>query len=152
MIFYLGLGSNMGDRENFLASARDALDTHPQIQVLRSSAIITTEPYGVTDQPDFLNCVLEISTQLSAEELLDFCLQTELELGRVRTIKWGPRTIDIDILLGPDVIQKDRLTIPHPELHKREFVLCSLVELCPEYLHPIEKITINKIYKNLINN
>ena len=146
MRYFLGLGSNIGERENYLESAKEYLKNHPQIQLIRSSSTITTKPYGVTDQPDFLNCVIEISTKLPAQDLLAFCLETEAKLGRVRTLRWGPRTIDIDIILGEDIINAENLTIPHPEMHKREFVLRSLVELCPDCIHPILNKTINELY------
>ena len=99
----------------------------------------------------FLNCVIEITTTLSAQDLLSFCLKTEKKLDRVRTIRWGPRTIDIDIILGEEIILEKNLHIPHPELHKREFVLRSLVELCPDCIHPVLNKTINELYLSLNN-
>jgi len=151
MRYFLGLGSNIGERQYYLESAKEHLKNHPQIELVRSSTTITTEPYGVADQPLFLNCVIEITTTLSAQDLLSFCLKREKKLDRVRTIRWGPRTIDIDIILGEEIILEKNLHIPHPELHKREFVLRSLVELCPDCIHPVLNKTINELYLSLNN-
>ena len=149
MIFFLGLGSNLGNRDNYLLQAKNYLGKHPQIEILRSSKIIQTKPYGKLDQPDFKNMVIEVESSLSTFELLDFCLETEAKLDRVRLEKWGPRTIDIDILLGEEIINEENLKVPHPELHKREFVLSSLVTLCPERIHPILNKTIKQLHEEL---
>src|SRR6056297_1540373 len=99
MIYFLGLGSNLGNSQQYLAQAISCLQQHPQIERLQTSSIIETEPYGKLDQPDFLNCVIKISCSMPAEDLLKFCLKTENDLDRVRQERWGPRTIDIDLLL-----------------------------------------------------
>ncbi len=150
MICYLGLGSNLGDRKDFINRAISRLVSHPDIDMLKCSSIIETKAFGKIDQPDFLNCVLKIDTNLTPSELLELCLKTEKNLGRIRYENWGPRTIDIDVLLYEDKIidQKD-LTIPHPGIPKRKFVLTSLNELCPDFVHPILGKRINEIYTEL---
>ena len=150
MVCYLGLGSNLGNREENILKAKSALDVYPQINVLQVSTIIETEPVGKTNQPKFLNCVLKIETNLKPAELLTKCQETELKLGRIHTKKWESRIIDIDILFyGKQIINEDYLVIPHPELHKREFVLRSMVEICPEFVHPKMDNTILQIYENI---
>lgn len=151
MIYYLGLGSNLGDRHNYLELAMSALQKHPKIDIIAKSSIIETSPYGLLDQPDFLNCVVKVLSPLDPMVLLDFCLKTELDLERTREIKWGPRTIDIDLLLGETVINSPKLVLPHPDIDKRDFVLQSLVELCPDYIHPVLNDTISNLYKKLNN-
>ena len=112
--------------------------------------MIITAPYGKTDQPDFMNCVIELETSLLPEELLKKCLYIENQLGRIRNEKWGPRTIDIDLLFcGNKIINTELLILPHPEVHKRKFVLTSLNELCPDLVHPILKKKIRDIFMEL---
>ena len=152
MLCYLGLGSNLGDRNNYIEQAKNSISKNNQINILRSSKTIQTKPYGKLDQPDFLNTVIEIETTLSSKELLQFCLKTEASLDRVRLERWGARTIDIDILLSEEIVNEKNLIIPHPELHKREFVLRSLVELCPSYLHPKLNKTVHELYDELTKN
>jgi 2-amino-4-hydroxy-6-hydroxymethyldihydropteridine diphosphokinase len=150
MLCYLGLGSNLGDREKFIDSAIDAVGRLSVTKILRRSSMLETKPVGYLDQPDFINCVLEIETQLEAQQLLEQLLEIEQGLDRTREIHWGPRTIDIDILLyGYDIIQLPKLEIPHKELYKRKFVLESLVELNPEIIHPVLKKTMKEIYQDL---
>lgn len=150
MICYLGLGSNLGDRHNFINQAKEMLSALDGVILLRSSTLIQTEPYGKTDQPDFINCVLEIETSVQSDELLKKCLEIEDKLGRKRLEKWGPRTIDIDMLFyGDQIINTELLTLPHPEIHKREFVLRSLNELCPDLVHPINKKKIKDIFMEI---
>ena len=128
---YIGLGSNLGDRRAMIAGALERL--RPR----RVSAVVETEPWGVVDQPRFLNAVAEIETELAPPALLDRLLEIERELGRVRKQKWGPRTIDLDLLLyGDRRIVSPVLTVPHPRLHERKFVLEGLAELCPEAAVP----------------
>jgi len=153
MVCYLGLGSNLGDRKEYINKAITHLVTHPQIQTLKCSSIIETKAFGLEDQPDFLNCVLKIKTNLKPHELLKYCLKTELNMGRIRHEKWGPRIIDIDMLFySNEIIEEEDLTIPHPGIAHREFVLRSLIELCPEFNHPKLdkkiKILYNEVEKN----
>ncbi|MCR5213095.1 MAG: 2-amino-4-hydroxy-6-hydroxymethyldihydropteridine diphosphokinase [Eubacterium sp.] len=134
---YMGLGSNLGDRERYLEMAIEELRRDSNIEVTKVSSFIETEPYGPVEQPNFLNAVIETSTTLEADELLDIIHDIEKEAGRERIIHWGPRTLDIDILLFDDeIINTRNLTIPHPEMHKREFVLRPLSEIAPHVYHP----------------
>lgn len=136
-VAYLGIGSNLGDKRGYLNMAVDELARDTNISVRKVSEYIVTEPYGPVDQPDFLNAVVEIETPLTAEELLAIIHDIEQEAGRERLIHWGPRTLDIDILLFDDeIINTENLTIPHPEMHKREFVLKPLAEIAPYVYHP----------------
>ncbi len=136
-IVYLGIGSNLGDKRGYLNKAVEELENDASINVRKVSEYIVTEPYGPVDQPDFLNGVIEIETPLEPDELLAIIHDIELEAGRERIIHWGPRTLDIDILLfDNEVINTESLTIPHPEMHKREFVLKPLAEIAPYVYHP----------------
>lgn len=127
---YLGLGSNLGDRLANLQGAVEALAAQPDVKVLRSSRVYETEPVGGPQQPEYLNAVLEIETTLSPRDLLDACLSAEATLGRVRAERWGPRAIDVDVLTyDHEEIDEPGLSIPHPRMHERGFVLVPLVEL-----------------------
>ncbi len=129
---YLGLGSNLGDRLSHLAGAVQALNHELRVRVEKASSVYETKPVGVTEQPDFLNLVVEVKTSLSARDLLACCLAIESDLGRVRTKRWGARTIDIDVLwFDGQVINEADLVVPHPRLLKRAFVLVPLAELAP---------------------
>lgn len=148
---FLGLGSNLGNRKNTILLAMEKLQNHPQIDILKKSSIIETKPYGNKNQPNFLNCVIKIETQLNPEHLLKVCNNIENDLGRVRAEKWGPRTIDIDILFIDDmIINTKNLTVPHSEVHLRKFVLDSLVEIEPDFIHPILKKTLKEINNSLL--
>lgn len=132
---YLSLGSNMGDRGSNLEESCRKLATHLDIKVLKESGIYETKPWGLADQPDFWNQVLEIETSLSPLDLLDACQDIENSLGRVRLIRWGPRTIDIDLLSYDNKVWKDeRLVLPHPRMEQREFVLAPLREIAPDFI------------------
>ncbi len=132
---YIGIGSNLGDKK---ANCRKAIALLAKSgRVVRASSLYCTGPIGNTDQDDFVNAVMAIETSLSPDELLGQCRSIEEELGRVRTVHWGPRTIDVDILLyGDAMIETPELTIPHPLLHTRRFVLVPLCEIAPLALHP----------------
>ncbi len=134
---YLGLGANLGDRLTTLREAVDLLAADPGIVVRRTSRVWETDPVGGPEQPDFLNIVVEIDTDLDPLDLLAAVNRVESELGRVRDVRWGPRTIDIDILLIDDLtIANDRLTVPHPRMHRRAFVLFPLLELIDDPVLP----------------
>ena len=129
----LGLGSNIGDKQLYLEEAVALLSATPGVTVLTLSSLYRTEPWGMTEQDWFLNACVLIETTLSATELLARCLGVEKELGRVRDVRWGPRKIDIDVLVYGDAqIDADGLTIPHPRMHERAFVLVPLAEIWPE--------------------
>lgn len=131
-VAYLGLGSNLGDRETNLALARSLLE-RKGARPLRASRVLETEPWGVTDQPRFLNQVLEVSWEGTARQLLEAAKAVEREVGRRPGPRWGPREIDVDILLfGDERVSEPDLQIPHPQLHARDFVLASLAELRPD--------------------
>ena len=135
---YVGLGSNMGDRERLLWGAVHMLAFNAEIDVVAVSSIRETDPVGIVDQPPFLNGVVAIDTELGPRALLDLLLSIELELGRTRAgPRFGPRTIDLDLLLyGDDVVDEPGLTVPHPRLHERRFALEPLAELDPELVVP----------------
>lgn len=129
---YLSLGSNMGDRLDMLKQAVRLLMEHPSVEVAAISSLYETDPVGFTDQEPFLNMVVHIRTDLPAFKLLDVCQQIEQKLQRKRLMRWGPRTIDLDILLyNQDNMKTERLVVPHPRMHERAFVLIPLLEVNP---------------------
>jgi len=133
---FLSLGSNVGDREANLRDATTRLEALGSI--VRASAFYETEPVDFLDQPWFLNCVVQLETGLSAETLLQRLLEIERAMGRERLQPKGPRLIDLDILLyGDEVISQPGLTIPHPAMQERRFVLAPLVEIAPDIVHPV---------------
>ncbi|HEX5564458.1 MAG TPA: 2-amino-4-hydroxy-6-hydroxymethyldihydropteridine diphosphokinase [Sporosarcina sp.] len=135
---YLSIGSNLGDRLAILQEAVRALDSNEKMDVTSVSAVYETEPVGYTEQPNFLNIVVELQTSLDPFELLAACQSIEQSLGRVRDIRWGPRTADLDILLyNNETIVSENLTVPHPRMHERAFVLIPLLELNPDVKHPV---------------
>lgn len=127
---YIALGTNMGERYNNLVDAVNLLKEETEIHLVKSSSIYETVPVGYTEQDDFLNMVISIRTTLSPYELLEVCLRIEKDLGRKREIKWGPRIIDLDILLyNQENIEAENLSVPHPRMHERAFVLAPLLEI-----------------------
>lgn len=132
---FLALGGNIGDVKHAFRTSLAALRAHEHIKMLKESAIYRTPPWGKTDQPDFLNMAVEIETHLSAHDLLDVCLTIERASGRVREERWGPRTIDLDIIAyGDQVIADARLTVPHPHAHERAFVLAPMADIAPDVM------------------
>ncbi len=131
---YIGLGANLGPREVTLLRAVDLLASEPEIEVLAVSQLRDTDPVGNLDQPTFLNGVVAVETSVSPRELLDALLRVEQELGRVRDAeRWGPRTIDLDLLAyGDEIVDEPGLRVPHPRLHERRFALEPLLDLEPE--------------------
>ncbi len=147
MKVWLSLGSNLEEPFKQMERAVKYLNEKCFITVLRLSDAIETKPIGITDQPDFVNQIILIETPLSAIELLIFLKNAESHLGRTPGPKWGPRIIDMDILLyGDDIITKTELTIPHQAILEREYLLKLLNDMIPDYIHPVTKETINKIY------
>jgi 2-amino-4-hydroxy-6-hydroxymethyldihydropteridine diphosphokinase len=132
---YLALGTNLGDRYGNLQAAIAALP--PAVRVLAQSSIYETLPWGLTSQPPFLNMVLRGSTSIPPVRLLKHLKRLEIKLGRTPTVRWGPRRIDMDILFYDDLVLDDpQLTLPHPRLHERAFVLVPLADLAPDLVHP----------------
>lgn len=137
---FLSLGSNIGDRLKYLEKAFYELAANPQIKLVDQSSIYETKPEGYTDQDDFLNMVVAIATTLSPSELFNYIQDVELRLGRERNKHWGPRTIDIDILIyGEEIIENERLIIPHKLMHERVFVLLPLYEIYQGLIPGIER-------------
>ena len=132
---YIGLGGNVGDVFTNMQSALHTLNSNEQISVRSISNLYKTPPWGIEDQDWFLNACASIETELSAQELLNQCLETEKTLKRVRDVRWGPRTIDLDVLIfGQEVIEEDKLQIPHPRMHERAFVLKPMADIAPQLM------------------
>lgn len=135
---YLSIGSNMGDRKKYLTDAIEALKSDENCCDIKISEFIETEPYGYTNQNSFLNAAIGLKTLYSPYQLLDLLHKLETAAKRERIIHWGPRTLDLDILLYDDLITTDELlTIPHPDMHNRDFVLLPLKEIAPNVIHPL---------------
>jgi 2-amino-4-hydroxy-6-hydroxymethyldihydropteridine diphosphokinase len=150
VIDYVGLGSNMGDREAMLRAALDQLALMPSTDLGKVSAFYETEPIGVKDQPWFLNAVAQLDTDLTPGQVVWNLQRIERQLGRVRHERWGPRTIDLDLLLAGDlVIEESGLVVPHPELLQRAFALVPLVEIDPMLVHPVTGETLLRHLANL---
>ena len=149
---FLSIGSNLGDREGYLDMAIEELGRDTSVEIKKISSIIETEPYGPVEQPNFLNGVIELETYLDPEEFLSVICDIENEAGRERIIHWGPRTLDIDIVLFDDmIINTDDLTIPHPEMQNREFVLKPMAEIAPHIIHPVFRKSVAALYEELKN-
>ncbi|MFH1151037.1 MAG: 2-amino-4-hydroxy-6-hydroxymethyldihydropteridine diphosphokinase [Actinomycetota bacterium] len=134
---YLGLGSNEGDRMENLRQGVMALKEADGVVVVGVSSVYESEPVGMCDQPDFLNAVVAVETTLDPRELLDLAFEVERRQGRQRLLRWGPRTLDVDLLVVGDVVSDDpALTLPHPRLEERRFVLEPLIEVEPELVLP----------------
>ncbi|MGM9562434.1 MAG: 2-amino-4-hydroxy-6-hydroxymethyldihydropteridine diphosphokinase [Phascolarctobacterium sp.] len=147
---YIALGSNLGDKEENLRRALELLEEHG-VEVVKVSTFICTEPYGVTDQPQFLNAVCQVRTSLEPLALLHTLLGIEQEMGRVRLRHWGERNIDLDLLLYEDVVMDTpELKLPHPDMQNRDFVLLPLAEIAPELKHPTIGKSIQKLKEELI--
>lgn len=150
IVCFVGIGSNMDDPASQSLKAFDHISEANGVKLLRRSSLYRTEPVGSSDQDWFINAVAEIRTVLSARELLRTLQATEKEMGRIRDAKWGPRIIDMDILLyGQDIIQDEDLIIPHPDLHKRRFVLVPLCEIAPYVIHPAFGVSIQGLTDRL---
>lgn len=147
---YLGIGSNLGDRRKNCLDAIEMLE-QKGIIIKKKSSLYETEPWGVENQPMFLNMAIEIETDLKPGELLGLLKEVEKEVGRGKTYKWGPRIIDLDILLFDNIsVDEYNLTIPHPLMHEREFVLKPLAEIAPDVTHPLLHERIQELLHHLI--
>ncbi|MFB4165025.1 2-amino-4-hydroxy-6-hydroxymethyldihydropteridine diphosphokinase [Alteribacillus sp. JSM 102045] len=147
---YLALGSNIGDRLHYLQQAVEKLQQDEEINIIQLSSIYETEPVGVTEQAPFLNMVLELYTSLEPKRLLETTQRIEEELNRVKIKRWGPRTIDLDILLFNDEnIRMDELSIPHPRMHERAFVLIPLNEIASTVIYPLNHKYIQELAEDL---
>lgn len=151
-IAYLCLGANSKNRLTTVQQAVSLLSLAENIKLIRASALYETEPWGVKDQNWFLNMVVEIKTDLSAQDLLMKCLSIEKMLGRDRSReqRWGERPVDIDIIFYDNqIINTGILTVPHPRMHERAFVLVPLLELIPDFVHPVLKKSVSELYDEL---
>ncbi len=147
---YLGIGSNLGEKQNFIDKAIMRIKKNELIKDVKCSQIIETPPYGDAALYDFLNGAIELQTLLTPYELLDFLQELEREAGRERKVHWGPRTLDLDLLFYQDFVSNDPLlTVPHPDMENREFVLKPLDELCPWYLNPVTGKTVRGMLNDL---
>jgi 2-amino-4-hydroxy-6-hydroxymethyldihydropteridine diphosphokinase len=149
MLVYLALGSNLGDRQGYLAAAVDGL-ARGGLQVLRSASVYSSEPHDLPGEPWFLNTVVEANTILAPEQLLERCISVEEENFRRRTGMKASRTLDIDIIFYGDwVIDKPELKIPHPAFRKRKFVLEPLAELAPQFIDPLTGMTVQHLLEEV---
>ena len=153
-IAYISLGSNLSDRRDSIEKAVELLGSYRQVELVRQSRLIETAPIGgPAGQGNFLNGALHLRTSLTPDELLALMLAVEACLGRVRAEKWGPRIIDLDLLLYDDlIIDKPGLKLPHPLMHQRRFVLTPLAEIAPQAYHPILKKNIRQILEDFEKN
>lgn len=149
---YLSLGSNLGERIKNIKDAIKALNNAYETKVVASSSFYETEPVGITDQPIFINAAVRIKTSLNPKRLLAEVKEIEINLGRVETYRWGPRIIDIDILIYDDIIIWEKeLQIPHPEMNNRAFILIPLAEIGNQVRHPVTKKSIKEILLTILD-
>lgn len=146
---YVAFGSNIGEKENYIKRALEKIEER-EIKIIKVSPIYETEPYGVLDQDSFLNGVVKIETNLTPENLIKELLLIEKQLDRVRERRWGPRTIDLDIIFYDDlIINKNNLIIPHKDMENREFVLKPLCDIDKNFIHPVLKKSVKQLYDEL---
>ena len=149
-IAYIGIGSNLGDKSFNCRYSIDQIDKLPGCHVIACSALFKTEPEGVTGQPWYVNCIAQVTGTKRPSEILKGLMNIESAMGRTRKKRWEVRIIDLDILLfGQEIIESNNLIIPHPLLHKRRFVLEPLVQLAPDLVHPVFKLTIRELLNKL---
>lgn len=147
---YISIGSNIGDRRKMLDDAIATISAREDTQLVKSAEYIETKPYGNVDQDDFLNGLIKIRTLLTPYELLDVLHETENAAGRERTIHWGPRTLDLDIIFYDEcVIGSDELVVPHVDMHNRAFVLEPMCEIAPNHIHPVYQKTMRQLLDEL---
>lgn len=153
---YLGLGSNLGDRVGYIQQAVQFLNDTKNIEVINTSSFYETEPVGIKSEKWFVNAVVEIETTIDPEELLKLTTNIELKLGRIRDLslgnpKYQSRTIDIDILFyDNEIVSTDMIQIPHPRVHERAYALVPMLELAPDYVHPIMGSNVSDIHRSLL--
>ncbi len=147
---FIGIGSNLGEKERNIRRAVDEIAVMPFTKLITVSSLYDSEPVGEVEQGNFVNAVALVETDLQARRLLWNLMLIEQRMGRVRTVRWGPRTIDLDIVIyGKNIVEEDGLVIPHPELEKRAFVLIPLLEIEPDLVHPRTKEPIRKLLKKV---
>ncbi len=147
---FIGIGSNLDDKRGNCSRALDTLAAQNEITMIHTSSLYHTEPYGDIEQDWFVNSVAKVETELDPFELLKLLKAIESEFGRVRNVKGGPRTLDLDMLFYDDlVLSQDRLTIPHPLSHERAFVLIPLMEIAPHLIHPVFKMSVMELLNDL---
>lgn len=151
VVAYIGIGSNLGDREANIRRAVEMLRQTPQVQVQRVSRLLDNPAQGgPEDSPRFLNAAVEVQTALKAADLLKRLLEIEQVIGRRRHVKWEPRIIDLDLLLyGSSILSGENLMVPHPLMHERRFVLEPLAEIAPNAVHPVVQVTVATLLQNL---
>jgi 2-amino-4-hydroxy-6-hydroxymethyldihydropteridine diphosphokinase len=148
----IGFGSNLGDSVQICLAAIERLRSHPHIRVIETSSLYRTKPQMLAGQPWFVNGVVLCETDLSAEDLLHTIQQIERDFGRNRLFRWGPRTLDLDLLtFGEHQINLSSLTIPHPRLHERRFVLIPLLEVAPEWVHPTLRVSAHNLLDRILD-
>lgn len=148
---FIAIGSNLGDRRANCEKAIEYLKYSPGVSVKKESSFSETAPWGVKDQPAFINAAVEIETDLAPRELLLLLKDIEGRIGRKTRERWGPREIDLDIIFyGERIIKEEGLTVPHPQAHKRLFVMEPLAELAPDFVHPVLKKKVGDIFTELI--
>ena len=146
---YVAFGSNIGEKESYIKRALEKIEKSG-MKIIKVSPIYETEPYGVLDQDSFLNGVVKIETNLTPENLIEVLLDIERQLDRVRERRWGPRTIDLDIIFYDDlIINKNNLIIPHKDMENREFVLKPLCDIDENFIHPVLKKSVRQLYDRL---
>lgn len=147
---YIAIGSNMGDKQQYIEQAIEKIKKHPLLNVISVSKLLVTKPYGGVEQEDFLNGAMEIRTLLLPEELLDFLHEIEQQAGRERLIHWGPRTLDLDIIFYDNLVyDSETLTIPHADMHNREFVLIPMNDIAPYKRHAVLGKTVHQMLNEL---
>ncbi|MCX7950361.1 MAG: 2-amino-4-hydroxy-6-hydroxymethyldihydropteridine diphosphokinase [Clostridiales bacterium] len=143
---YIAFGSNIGDRYEIVKKALELIEKN-DMKIIKKSKIYETEPYGYLEQPPFINGAILVETELSCRDVLKKLLDIEKQLGRERIIRWGPRTIDLDIIFyNNEIYDEEDLKVPHPDMHNRDFVLKPICDINPNFIHPIFNMTVLELY------